>query len=115
MIWISEFKGLVSRVVNLTNTNLDMVKLHRANWGQQFVEAMNVNGGEIESATWFDYLMHFITFGWKVSKDWLYRHSLWTVAHTNFICVSVCVYVCKYVCVFVPPLRLKSRLLWIGF
>ena len=30
------------------------------------------------------------------NKD--YRHSLWTVAHTNFICVSVCVSACVFVC-----------------
>jgi solute carrier family 8 (sodium/calcium exchanger) len=27
---------------------------------------MNVNGGDIENATTSDYVMHFLTFGWKV-------------------------------------------------
>ncbi|XP_076460202.1 sodium/calcium exchanger 1-like [Babylonia areolata] len=61
-----EFRGLVSRVANMTNVNLDMLKLHKASWAQQFREAMNVNGGEIESASAMDYIMHFVTFGWKV-------------------------------------------------
>ncbi|KAK7113072.1 sodium/calcium exchanger 1-like [Littorina saxatilis] len=61
-----DFRGMVSRVVNMTNTNLDMLQLHKATWGQQFTEAMNVNGGEVESATAVDYVLHFLTFGWKV-------------------------------------------------
>ncbi|KAL8582386.1 hypothetical protein ACOMHN_042024 [Nucella lapillus] len=61
-----EFRGLVGRVANMTSINLDKLQVHKASWGQQFSEAMNVNGGEIESATAFDYVMHFITFGWKV-------------------------------------------------
>ena len=69
LLTATEFKGLVSRVVNMTNTNLDMLGLHKASWGQQFSEAMNVNGGEVESATATDYIMHFFTFGWKVSLD----------------------------------------------
>ena len=34
-------------------------------WYEQFVEAMNVNGGDIENATGFDYIMHLLTFGFK--------------------------------------------------
>ncbi len=46
--------------------NLDKFSLGSATWGQQFREAMSVNGGDIESATRMDYVMHFITFAWKV-------------------------------------------------
>ena len=42
---------------------------------------------------------------WPQVKSCFYRHSLWTMAHTNFICVSVCV----CVCVSVALLRLISR------
>ncbi|XP_076456636.1 sodium/calcium exchanger 1-like [Babylonia areolata] len=72
-----EFKGLVSRVVNMTNTNLDMLRLQKASWGQQFIQAMNVNGGEVESATAFDYVMHFITFGWKVLFSCVPPPDIW--------------------------------------
>ena len=41
--------------------------MEKIKWGQQFVEAMNVNGGDLETATVLDYVMHFFTFGWKVS------------------------------------------------
>ena len=62
----TEFNGFVSRIANLTNANLDAMRVEKIKWGQQFVEAMNVNGGDLETATVLDYVMHFFTFGWKV-------------------------------------------------
>ena len=61
-----EFKGIVSRIVDLTNANLDAISVGKSTWGKQIKEAMNVNGGDIEAATTTDYIMHFFTFGWKV-------------------------------------------------
>ena len=58
---------MVSRIANLTKQNLDSLKLESATWGEQFKQAMNVNGGDIENATNLDYVMHFLTFFWKVS------------------------------------------------
>ncbi|XP_041363701.1 sodium/calcium exchanger 2-like [Gigantopelta aegis] len=72
-----EFKGVVSRVVNLANANLDALRLDSATWGQQFEEAMNVNGGDLETATVFDYIMHFLTFGWKVIFAMIPPPSIW--------------------------------------
>ena len=40
--------------------------LGTSSWVGQFRDAMNVNGGDIENATFVDYILHFITFGWKV-------------------------------------------------
>lgn len=51
----------------MTNVNVDMLKVDSMSWRDQFRNAMNVNGGDIESATSLDYLMHFLTFGWKVT------------------------------------------------
>ena len=42
------------------------MKLGSETWGQQFRNAMSVNGGDVESATSLDYFMHFVTFPWKV-------------------------------------------------
>lgn len=63
----AEFNSMVSRIANLTKQNLDSLKLESATWGGQFKQAMNVNGGDIENATNLDYVMHFLTFFWKVS------------------------------------------------
>lgn len=61
-----EFNGIVGRLVNLTKANLDYLGLESSTWVQQFREAMNVNGGDLENATFLDYILHFLTFGWKI-------------------------------------------------
>ena len=57
---------MFDRVVNLAHLNLDKFQLGAESWGQQFTEAMNVNGGDISNASVLDYVMHFVTFFWKV-------------------------------------------------
>ena len=53
--------------MNMTNVNLDALRVDSTSWGDQFRNAMNVNGGDLEGASHMDYVMHFLTFGWKVS------------------------------------------------
>lgn len=62
----TEFDGLVSRIANNTKKNLDGLRLDTSSWKEQFNEAMNVNGGDVENATVIDYILHFIAFFWKV-------------------------------------------------
>ncbi|XP_067938213.1 sodium/calcium exchanger 3-like isoform X2 [Watersipora subatra] len=61
-----DYQGIVSRLVNLTSLNIDALKVDSATYAQQLENAVNVNGGDLESATAFDYIMHFLTFFWKV-------------------------------------------------
>ncbi|EDO35472.1 predicted protein, partial [Nematostella vectensis] len=61
-----EYKRLFDRVVALTHLNLDRLELGSSSWGQQFRDALSVNGGDIENATTMDYIMHFLTLAWKV-------------------------------------------------
>ncbi|XP_060559696.1 sodium/calcium exchanger 3-like isoform X3 [Ruditapes philippinarum] len=61
-----EFDGIVSRLLNMTKANVGAMALQSHRWVDQFKEAMNVNGGDIESATFLDYVLHFFTFGWKL-------------------------------------------------
>ncbi|KAG8224886.1 hypothetical protein J437_LFUL004627 [Ladona fulva] len=56
----------MGRLMVLTNANMEAIRIHRDTWASQIKDAMNVNGGDLENATWGDYLMHFLTFGWKV-------------------------------------------------
>ena len=58
----------MARVTDLTNANLDSLRMSYTTWGKQFQDAMNVNGGDIDNATAADYVLHFLTFGWKVSN-----------------------------------------------
>ena len=57
---------MFDRVVHMAHLNMDKFELGSASWGQQFTEAMSVNGGDVENASGMDYFMHFATFFWKV-------------------------------------------------
>eukprot|EP00918_Siedleckia_nematoides_P097649 GHVU01213916.1.p1 GENE.GHVU01213916.1~~GHVU01213916.1.p1 ORF type:complete len:844 (+),score=116.55 GHVU01213916.1:178-2709(+) len=61
-----DFNGMVSRLVNMTNMNMHALEVDSMTYAEQFRNAMNVNGGDLESATHLDYIMHFLTFGWKI-------------------------------------------------
>ena len=65
----TDFNGMVSRLVNMTNMNMDALAVESTTWGIQFRNALNVNGGNVETATTMDYVMHILTFGWKVGID----------------------------------------------
>ena len=54
-------------MAELTRENVDSMQVHHDTWISQIQDAMNVNGGDIENATGKDYVMHFVTFGWKVT------------------------------------------------
>merc|ERR1712079_149959 len=42
------------------------MRVHHETWAQQLKDAMNVNGGDVENASTGDYIMHFLTFGFKI-------------------------------------------------
>ena len=65
----AEFNDMVNRLTHTVNMNVDAMKADRATWAEQFRNALNVNGGDLENASNFDYAMHFLTFFWKVG--WL--------------------------------------------
>jgi solute carrier family 8 (sodium/calcium exchanger) len=57
---------MISRWVNLVDADLDAFSVVKKGYKEQFVEAMTVNGGDVQSATAFDYFMHCLGFPWKV-------------------------------------------------
>lgn len=61
-----DYTSMLDRVVKITHVNLDRLRIGNASYADQFRDAMNVNGGDVENATFFDYVMHFLTFGFKV-------------------------------------------------
>jgi len=63
----SEFNSVFNRLAELTNSKLSSMQVHQDTWAGQIKNAMNVNGGDIENASTTDYVMHFLTFGWKVA------------------------------------------------
>ncbi|XP_022095531.1 sodium/calcium exchanger 3-like [Acanthaster planci] len=61
-----DYASILDRVVAITHVNMDRLKLGNASYADQFKDAMNVNGGDVEGAGALDYIMHFLTFGFKV-------------------------------------------------
>ena len=61
-----EFNSVMSKLMLMTNANVDEMRVHNETWAQQFKDAMVVNGGDVENATTGDYVMHLLTFGFKV-------------------------------------------------
>jgi len=57
---------VVNEVALLMKLQLDKLSLNTTSWGQQFDEAMNIQGEEGEDPAVMDYVMHCMTFGWKV-------------------------------------------------
>ncbi|XP_056017279.1 sodium/calcium exchanger 3-like isoform X1 [Ostrea edulis] len=72
-----EFTGFVNRIADLTNANLDALRVGKQSWANQFREALNVNGGDLETATAFSYLLHFMTFGFKSIFALIPPPSIW--------------------------------------
>ena len=62
----SEFEHLLSSIMSMTQENLSKISLYQSKWGDQFSNAITVNGGDIERATAKDYVLHVLTFGLKV-------------------------------------------------
>ena len=61
-----EFRDILANMMEMTNANLSEMSLYQSSWTQQILASMSANGGNLESATVKDYLMHFCTFGLKI-------------------------------------------------
>jgi len=61
-----EFNSVMSKILLMSNANVDEMRVHNETWAQQFKDAMVVNGGDIENASTGDYVMHLLTFGFKL-------------------------------------------------
>jgi len=72
-----DFQGMVNRLVDLTNMNMDALRVESTSWGEQFRNAMNVNGGDVENASTVDYILHFISFGFKVLFAFIPPPGIW--------------------------------------
>ena len=68
-----EFNSVMNKLLLMTNANVDGMRVHNETWAQQIKDAMVVNGGDVENATTGDYVMHFLTFGFKVSNKLLFN------------------------------------------
>lgn len=61
-----DYKTMATKVASLVKADIDKLSVTKTSWGQQFYEAMNVNGGDIETAKFGHYIAHTLAFFWKV-------------------------------------------------
>ena len=58
----NDFRTAMSKI----KINPDYLLAQKLSWIDQFKNAANVNEGDVENASAFDYMMHVISFPWKV-------------------------------------------------
>lgn len=62
-----DYKTMANRMVSLVQGDIDKLSVTKTSWGQQFRDAMNVNGGDLEKANAANYFAHALAFFWKVN------------------------------------------------
>merc|ERR1711966_303507 len=60
------YATLVEEVAELMALQFENLSPETTTWADQFDEAMNIQGEDGQMAGTMDYVMHFLTFGWKV-------------------------------------------------
>lgn len=63
---LPDYTGVLDRVVAITHINIDRLRIGNSSYADQFRDALNVNGGDVENSTTIDYVLHFITIYFKV-------------------------------------------------
>jgi len=61
-----DFNSMMSKILLMSNANMDSMRVHNDTWAQQFKDAMIVNGGDVENASMGDYIMHLLNFPFKI-------------------------------------------------
>ncbi|CAF3442017.1 unnamed protein product [Rotaria socialis] len=61
-----DYKTMANRMASLVQVDMDKLSVTKTSWGQQFRDAMNVNGGDLETAKFGHYIGHALAFFWKV-------------------------------------------------
>lgn len=84
-----EFNSVLNRLSELTSANVDSLQVHHESWLSQIKDAMNVNGGDVANASTSDYVMHFLTFGWKVLFSLVPPAGIWGGWLTFFVSLAV--------------------------
>jgi hypothetical protein len=57
---------MANKMASLVQVDMDKLSVTKTSWGQQFQDAMNVNGGDLETAKMGHYIGHALAFFWKV-------------------------------------------------
>ena len=66
-----DYKTMAKRMASLVQVDIDKLNVTKTTWAQQFRDAMNVNGGDLETAKISHYIGHGFAFFWKVISNML--------------------------------------------
>lgn len=67
-ISLLDYKTMANKMASLVQVDMDKLSVTKTTWGQQFRDAMNVNGGDLETAKAGHYIGHALAFFWKVES-----------------------------------------------
>ncbi|XP_068208798.1 sodium/calcium exchanger Calx-like isoform X3 [Palaemon carinicauda] len=87
-----DFNNVLNNMMKMTNANIHAMQVHHETYVSQIKDALNVNGGDIENATAGDYVLHFLTFGWKIVFSLVPPPSLlggWLCFFISLACIGV--------------------------
>lgn len=68
-----DYKTMANKMASLVQVDMDKLSVTKTSWGQQFRDAMNVNGGDLETAKAGHYIGHALAFFWKVNRRCFFR------------------------------------------
>jgi len=57
---------MANQMASLVQGDMDKLSVTKTTWGQQFQDAMTVNGGNLKDAKFRHYIAHAFAFFWKV-------------------------------------------------
>jgi solute carrier family 8 (sodium/calcium exchanger) len=57
---------MANQMASLVQGDMDKLNVTKTTWGQQFKDAITVNGGDLETAKFGHYIGHALAFFWKV-------------------------------------------------
>ncbi|XP_064104847.1 sodium/calcium exchanger Calx-like isoform X12 [Macrobrachium nipponense] len=87
-----DFNNVLNNMMQMTNANIHAMQVHHETYVSQIKDALNVNGGDIENATAGDYVLHFLTFGWKIIFALVPPPSLlggWLCFIISLVCIGL--------------------------
>ncbi len=61
-----DYKAMANQMASLVQHDMDKLNVTKTTWGQQFQDAITVNGGDLETAKFGHYIGHALAFFWKV-------------------------------------------------
>ncbi|CAF3095618.1 unnamed protein product [Rotaria sp. Silwood2] len=83
---------MANRMTLLVEPNIDKLRVTKTTWRQQFTDAMNANGGDLETTTFAHYIGDFLSFLWKFLFAFVPPTSIasgWLTFFISFVFIAI--------------------------